>query len=116
MPDLMSKSEAITTFLCRILLWIKTLVYDNSGFVKDYRAQYVGFMTEAGAGHSEEAIGIIEVDVQLEMLFDNAFDRDGWGDLRAARVRKLTKQNHRIALDLLLGKVGHWPGHLSSIF
>ena len=65
--------------------------------------------------HIEQAMGVIELDAELEVLLDNILNGDWRGDGHATRLRIFGKQRRSVVLDLLVRKVRHVPSHLYAI-
>jgi hypothetical protein len=60
--------------LRRILLGVEAFVDHDPGLVEEHRAENVG--VEVGTRHTEQAVGVVEFDAELEVLLDDIFDGD----------------------------------------
>ena len=106
---LMCQGEAITAFLVRVLFGVETLVNDNPLFIEKYRAQDVGALAEVGAGNTEQTMGIVELNAELEVLLNNVFDGNRRFDDDIARMGKLCEQCFRVAFDGLSSQIWNKP-------
>jgi hypothetical protein len=108
---LMGHSIEVAALLRRVLRGVEAFIDHDPGLVEEHRAEDVG--VEAGPRHTEQAVGVVELDAELEVLLDDIFDGDRRGDGNASRLRLFGQQRRRVALDLFFGEVRHEPGHLS---
>jgi hypothetical protein len=113
---LVRQRKAIATFLRRGLLGIETFVDDDAALVEENRTKNVGIETEAGSRHAEQLVHVVELKAELQMLFDNVFDRHLARDGDTPSQLVFGQKRSGIALDLLLSKVRHFPRHRSSPF
>ena len=84
MADLMRRRVTIAPLLCGIGVGIEAFVDDDPLFVKEDRAEDIGFEADARTRHAEQPVRVVELDAELQVLLDDVVDRDRRFDLRPA--------------------------------
>ena len=112
---LVRQSETIPAFHRRIFFWIEAFVDHDPGLVEEDRAEDVRVEARTRTRNAEAAVGIVELDSELQVFLDDIFDGNRRCDHNAARLLIFGQQRRCIALDLFLGQVGHNLGHRAVI-
>jgi hypothetical protein len=69
----------------------------SSGADRRNRTKDVGI--ETGTRTAEQAVHVVELDAELQMLLDDILDGDWWRDQCTARLRIFGQQGLRVVLD-----------------
>jgi hypothetical protein len=78
--------EPVATFFRGVLLRIEAFIDHDPAFFEEYRAENVGFETDARTRYAKQPMHVIEFDAELEMLLDNILDRNSPDDFDSARL------------------------------
>jgi hypothetical protein len=102
---LMRQRKAKSAFLERVLLRVKALIDYDAMFIEVDRAENVRIAFGI-ARNSEHSMGVVELDAELQMLFDDILDGDGRFNDNTSRLGKLSQQRSCVTLDPILRKIG----------
>jgi hypothetical protein len=102
---LVRQRKAKSAFLERVLLRVKALIDYDAMFIEVDRAENVRIAFGI-ARNSEHSMGVVELDAELQMLFDDILNGDGRFNDNTSRLGKLSQQRSCVTLDPILRKIG----------
>ncbi len=94
--------ETIASFLGRIGIGIEALVDHDPLLVEVDGAENIGIEPDARTRNAEALVHVVELDADLQMLFDDIVDRNWCFDRDAARMGIFGQERLRVLFDRLV--------------
>ena len=103
--------KPVAAFFGGVFFRIKAYIDNDPRLVKKHCAEDVRLHAKAGTWDAKQTVGVIKFNAELEVFLNDILDGDRRHDGRAYLSTIFSQQRRRIALDRLIGKVGHKLAH-----